>query len=858
MPAPRPPIVVELFDGTEIEFPAQTQREVIASTVRRETARLKNSGGALNLAKQPVQGFNEGLMGTIHSVPDAFGEVVQPAMDLVKSLIGPGPNGGEEAVNEKLRSYERGLLYPDEPVTAPEKIFRAAGKFAGQNVLPAGAMLAMAPAASAGPALERPVQAGLKSLMDMIAAGPGRAAAGEAVSSLGAGAGGEIANQLFPGNEWAQMGGSLAGGMAAPVVATGGITGWLLRRFGRHLLPGAVRDASRKAIADVMSQEMDPASQAQLARGLEVQGETGANFSVAELTDKPSFIATQREIEREASGSQLDAYIRRRRANQEKIEQFEARNRPAGSTPAQITDDASAAAQRAVTGVETMQRDLGGSIPRADLPAGGAILREQLNEIRSGVREEFNTRAAQLGINDQDVTQPFMGWAEGLMPPREAFTDTANLPPVIGEIAGRLRQYRAALEIEDPVARAAALARTRLSYSDMKNLRERVSDDLIDALGASNPSSKRIRALSELKSHLDTFLDELPFGDAYRQFRRDYMTQYVERFENAAALKVRQRDNRAFYRTADESVANAFFKPDSASDAQRAMQQYRQIYGNDPQAMASMEAAVLDDYRTSVVRDGQIDPRLAANWMREHEAVLRELPNLQVTPQRLTERATELHTRQQEIEDQSLSRILRSYDTGASTAEDVFGKALRDPRVMGQLVARVGHDEEAMGGLRRWVWDQGTATDDIQTFLDNPSVKLVLSADHRKNLLTLFEARNMANRVPEEGGSAIHPNPASAIESRLHMGLPQIASRIFAVQSGRTSWRFILTEIGSRIFRGYSQEQAETLLHEALYNPEVAKDLAQGYLGRQPNPATVKRLNAWLLTLGATPPKDER
>lgn len=851
MPAPRPSIRVKLFNGTVLKFPAGTQRAVIDRVAKEQTAKIKSTptsgGGPL---AQGLYGFNKALTDVVHAPAELAESAVQPAVDFVKSIMGPGPSGGAERVEGMLGDFERENLYPQEPVTQPERIANRIGEEFGYNAPFAGAMLGVAPAVAAMAPARSTIGAGLQNLFKMIGNSPARATLGEAASVAGAGTGAAIAGEFAPGDQDAETLGQLAGGLAPAGLALA--PGNLLMRFvGKpllnRLLPSAIRTNSRKVAANLLRREMGPDAIEQLKRGQEVERAVGANFTVPEKTGSPALLATQRAVEDEASGPVLDAHVRRHRANQAAIERFNQAQRPAGPEFSAVVDTATTKVTNILTNFGATQETLGASVPHADLPAVGGNLRTRLNDLRRGVSEQFKQRAAELGIADQDVTPQFAEWAPTISGgPRLPFADAANRPKIEGEIRGRLAQIRAAMESGDPEA----LARVRLTYADMKRMRERVSDDLIDALSSANPASKLIRSLTGMKNGIDTFLDELPFGDDYRQFRKDYLTQYIERFENASAMKIRQRDNRAFYQTADESVANAFFKSDSAADAQRAAQQFRQIYGDDPAAVSNLQAAVLDDYRTSVMRDGKIDPRLAENWMRQHESVLREFPNLNVTPATLTARSRELAERVKQIESQSLTRVLQSYDRGAQTSDDVLKSLIRDPRKMQQFLSRNHNNEEAVAGLRRALWDVGAASDNLDTFLNNPGIKLAFSAEHRKNLRTLFEARMMAQLVEEPGGQPLRPNPSEGFEKILHMGIPQLASRIFAVQSGRTGYNFVMTEILSRALRGYSEKQAVTLLNEAMYNPEVARDLAAFAGVRAPSKAGTNRLNSWLFTLG--------
>jgi len=55
--------------------------------------------------------------------------------------------------------------------------------------------------------------------------------------------------------------------------------------------------------------------------------------------------------------------------------------------------------------------------------------------------------------------------------------------------------------------------------------------------------------------------------------------------------------------------------------------------------------------------------------------------------------------------------------------------------------------------------------------------------------------------------------------------IPQILSRVFAVQSGRTSSRFVGAELGMRFFRQLSDNKRKKIIAEALYDKDFAETL---------------------------------
>ena len=80
--------------------------------------------------------------------------------------------------------------------------------------------------------------------------------------------------------------------------------------------------------------------------------------------------------------------------------------------------------------------------------------------------------------------------------------------------------------------------------------------------------------------------------------------------------------------------------------------------------------------------------------------------------------------------------------------------------------------------------------------------------------------------------------------------LNQVGSFIFVAKSGRTFWRYIGVDLLARFMKGYSSTESARLLEEALYDPEVARDLATVFAGKRLPALVAKRLNTWLLAVG--------
>lgn len=91
----------------------------------------------------------------------------------------------------------------------------------------------------------------------------------------------------------------------------------------------------------------------------------------------------------------------------------------------------------------------------------------------------------------------------------------------------------------------------------------------------------------------------------------------------------------------------------------------------------------------------------------------------------------------------------------------------------------------------------------------------------------------------------------TGVEENLGSGVNQIGSRLFAAESGRTSWRYVGMDLLSRFMRSRTRRESARLIEEALYNGELAKDLADALRIKSERPAVARRLNSWLFAIGA-------
>ncbi len=822
----------------------------------RQMSRKQPEYGAEDYAQSLGGGFNRGLLNLV----DAPTGLANLALRQVTDYQLPNIAGNQESLVESARRTDVG-----ESLTAPGaenlagRIIGRVGEEIGASVIPAAGLTG---AAVRGAGKAKGVWG---AFANPIARTPARATVGEVAATTGAGAGAGIAQEGFPGDPLAETIGQVAGGFA-PTALVNTPTALVVRgvtSVARRVSPSAQKAAGKKAVSDMMGREMSPEAATRLAEAERLRKEMpGFEPSLGEATGSEALIANQRRLESKATGRDLERLAARKEGSEAAVGQYAEQGGPSGEGgPDFIVDTAARRIDDLRTGIAQQDQvltegreSIARNIPAADKAARGAGIRERIKGERDLRRNEMNDLADELGISDADVTVQFRQAAKDIdaeFAPGSAFEDVKNYPAVLGDI----KKVGARSE---PV-----------TFRDLKALRERVSDDLLDAL-RSPASRKRVRVLTTLKKRVDATIEELTnsadpaLAGRYKQFRDAYFERYIRPFEEGAAYKVRERNERGFYRTPDEKVSAAFFEPGNVSAARK----YNEIFGGNPSALADMEATALDSLRDFAVRDGVIKPKLFETWMRKHGSVLDEFPaakkrleSIGAADQSLLARQTQLGARSRAVEDQFLTKELTAYTKGNRSAEAVLDAAIKEPRKMLQLKSILQGKPEAFAALKRHVWDgvsSGSALD-IAKFIETNarSLSVLLTPRHLERLRNIVAARAMLERTPSPTGAAFIPRPFAEVEKAIGQGLPQLSSRFFAFNAGRMQKGYLVVESTLRSLRGRAATSADEVLKHALYDPALARELADSVTFGTTPPARAKRLQARLFALGLPLLEDE-
>lgn len=813
--------------------------------------RAAKAGAPYEIGKAAVQGasgFNEGLAEFLGMPVD----IVNAGLSYVD--VGTDePVGGSESLKKLLTSM--GTVAPAEEQYSG---IRRVGKEVGATV----------PMITGVGAIARPLQlAGRTStevlpnigraLIEPAIQKPLRTATGEVIAATGAGTGAAVAEKYAPDSPMAEIAGQLVGGvtpsllrtlpMKAAGMATGvPLAGPLIKKGVERLSPQARAASAQAQIKGMLGEEMTEQVARNITEGQTVAGKVpGLAPSTAELSGSQALARTQAVREGQLSGTDLEQAVARHEGNVKAINDFAESVAPSGDMDVDII------VGRAGRKVEDLLGDIEAARPGQEIPRAkpvladvGASMRDDLILRRRDASAAMSDMADEMGLNEVDITPQYTEIRESLietMTPSGRFAKPEQTPDVVKIL------------IDD------RNVNLETSLADLKELRESMGADLRGAISGAAPDAQKARYLKMGIATLDEALGtlDIPGKSAeYKQFRQAYYDSVIVPFERGAAFKVKQKGTRGHYVTADEKVAHQFFGPKKETD----MAQFVQVFGDDPKQMDAMRSVIMDDFNAAVVRDGEIKPRLMERWLERFGGTLNNLPGVRDeladvagANAALNRRNTTLNARQRQIEDAVLTRKLKQFKTGTKTGESVVADAIKNPRVMKQLVNRLRSDPEALTALRRHVWDDIIASD-AKTMRANmdanqKSLKIALGDKHLSDIDTIIKAQEMVERVPAPAGAAITARPMQAIEEQIGMGIPAVASRIYAIQSGRIGSKYMVTEMFSRFMRGQSEREMNRLLDTALYDPEIARDLANAIKFPASVPVT-NRMKKHLFNLG--------
>jgi len=816
--------------------------------------------------RQFGEGFNQGIAGAM-AAPSQITNLASQGINAVTDAVGLGEPLGMIPDPRQATAVGRFLSEDTDPRGFSGRAGQSIGEFVGGDLPLAATAIAAAPAASGIKIAQNTglIKRGVQAAGQAISNTPGRAAFGELAASTGAGIGGQVAEEIAPGSKGARMTGELIGAFspAATAFLPSALAFKAINASKKRFSSKARAERARKTVSDALKDELTPQRLVEMQKNLDLQDTIpGTNFTLAELIDTPSLKRSQEVIGTGFRGERLDQEIARRENNIAAIDAERKASEPKGSTdPDIIVEDvatrisrARETATRGLKAIDLRERNIADNLPSGiNARTQGKALRDELIDRRSETKSEMRRLAEDSGLNDPTVEVDFSKMRSHLskaIPKVSDFTDKAALPDVLSSIkkADDTQPFPALME-----------------------LRSRITDDISDALRGI-PKRKLVANLEAIKSKLDESIDaaventnDPELAQRYRNFRDVYRRELIEPFETGASFRVLQKDGTRAYKVRDEVVAREFF----ADGDEQAALSFKKVFGDSPQANDTMAAATFDSLSDFAVRDGIINPSLLKTWIRKHKSILDEFPNIKSQVNfienatlAIGERKALFRERAREIENNVLTKEIKKIDAGTKEPATFIKDAITQPGRMSRILSAV-RSKSARDAIARISFDSVLDSPNPQAFMDKNKDSLIpaLGKAGFNNLKRIIKATSISNRVRSPAGDATDLGVGALhdVESALGTGLNQLSSRIFAVKSGRTSSRFVTIDVLGRALRKFSKDQSRKVLEEALFNPELGRELAL-YTSIKSNAQktlVAKRLYTFLIGIGLGPDQPE-
>ena len=422
-----------------------------------------------------------------------------------------------------------------------------------------------------------------------------------------------------------------------------------------------------------------------------------------------------------------------------------------------------------------------------------------------------------------------------------------------------------------------------LKAKDMLELKQSVNKD-IDLLSTDlYKNSDKIQRLAQINQQIDDlFRNELKDSQDYQKWLQLYEQNYKVPFEEGIVNKVlTQTGTGGEYLIGSEVVGKAFLK-DVPS-----IRRYFEIFGGAIQDgnleyVEGIKNSFLDEmYKKILTPQGLIDSAKlkkfeAAN--RETIDILNEyIPDLRKIIDNNIELGNNVANRIKDLKQRKIYAGKVELDDLAQrglgeglTFEDsqkLIKNALKDPDQMKKTVQAIQNSPESdammaafkneifkewidksksrvfkgkfpqVSGMNSWLEKNEVV---IKSFFD--AINDPKGYDRLNNITKAYDKLNLTGYP----GQADATKP-SIIKRVFGSDIPQILSRVFAVQSGRTSSRFVGAELGMRFFRQLDANKRQKVIAEALYDKDVAEALLKVMTG---DPLNKKDVNLMKGILG--------
>lgn len=741
----------------------------------------------------------------------------------VPGLTSEAIRSGMETIGADISSYERG--------TGPQ---RFAGRTA-QEIFETGLML--------GP-------------LSQLARGP-LALGRETVGATGAGLGAATAQVVAPDSPFAELIGSVGGGMAGDLAVSGArAAAGPASQFAGGLLPRSPAQ-TRQAVGSALAERATeaPYISRNLDRAAELRQQYGFEPTLSQATGDPFFMTktkavatadpqlasqmqeslrTQNQIIRESYGSIAPEgdIADTHRALREKFENKQAR-------------------LDALQGDIANQREKAlADIGRAEPPqqAGRGVrgrLTESVDQWKRQAKKNFDAIPKAQDIPAEDLTD----LSRRII--AEAQDDIDIVPRVATEISGKTKVVDTGLVGPDGLPIMAEKSEP-ITFDYLRQKRTQLNRELRQIeRGASTVDPQRVGNIKRILGGIEQTLDDWAESGntaAMRQYRnaRQHYREGAEKFRRGETRAVLSRTPAGDLRVPDSAVLDQYVS--TGKGALEKAQEYRRIFGNDPESMDAMVEHLVAR-AAELTPTGKPNPKTIQKYLHKHREVLSQFPEAKkmisdfLKRENIADNLMQQNKAMRSEAEKSIAKLYLDVDPEKLMNRIMSGNNPRQK--MREAWKMVSGNPEAKAGLRRgfidWMGKRiiskqpdiaGTEQimpNQMRTFMnDNKDfMKQLYTQQELKTIDDVLDMAIMANRL--KGPAMPGGSDTAAKLAQGTMSLNSILSRLYAIERGVVSKGFVAREMGARIgnmiFRGMNEDQAKTLMRDALTNPEVAKAL---------------------------------
>lgn len=400
-----------------------------------------------------------------------------------------------------------------------------------------------------------------------------------------------------------------------------------------------------------------------------------------------------------------------------------------------------------------------------------------------------------------------------------------------------------------------------LKAKDILELKQSVTKD-IDLLSTDlYKNSDKIQRLVEINKNIDDlFRNELKDSEGYQQWLKLYEQNFKIPFEEGVINKIlTQTGTGGEFLIGSEVVGKAFLK-DIPS-----IRRYFELFGTDIkngnlEYVEGIKNSFLDEmYSKILTPQGLID----ANKLKKFEAANREVidvlneyvPDLRKIIDDNIELGVNVANRIKNLKERKLyvgkveldELAKRGFAEGLSfdDAQKLVKNALKDPEQMKKTIQAIQNSPESdamLAAFKKEIfgdWINSTKSrlvkgkypqaENMSKWLDKNEVVIKAFYDavgdpkgfeRLNNITKAYDKLNLTGYPGQ-----LDAKKPSIIKRVFGTEIPQILSRVFAVQSGRTSSRFVGAELAMRFFRQLNTNKRQKIIAEALYDSELADTL---------------------------------